>query len=81
MIYTFILQRLGGMNLDNMYTVYKKYGFWAWDMNAFFLLLPALLWLPVGLFLSYKNIGTKLTNFTQDYMNNDILLSSRAYQW
>ena len=79
-IYTFILQFLGGMNPDNMYAVYKKYGFWAWDMNAFFLFLPAMLWIPVGLFFSYKNLGKKLTNFNQEYMNIDILLSSRPNQ-
>ena len=68
------------MNLDNMYAVYKKYGFWAWDMNALFLSLPAMLWIPVGLFFSYKNLGTKLTNLNLEYMKIDILLSSRTHR-
>ena len=58
-----------------MFEIYKKYGFWTWDMNAFFLMIPSIMWIPVALFFSYRDLGMKLAKFSRDYMDLDALLS------
>ena len=69
---TFILN---DVNYENMFEIYKKYGFWTWDMNAFFLMIPSIMWIPVALFFSYRDLGMKLAKFSRDYMDLDALLS------
>ena len=74
-IFTFTILLLCGVNFDNMYKIFKKYGFWKWDMNAFFIMLPSATWIPVVLYFSSRDLGEKLTKFTQEYMHIDILSS------
>ena len=74
-IYIFTTLLLNGVNFENMFGIYKKYGFWTWDMNAFFLIIPSAMWIPVAFFFSFKNLGVKLTKFSRQYMDIDAELS------
>ena len=47
-------------------------------MNAFFFIIPNMFWCPVVLYFSYKDLGKRLTNFIQEYMSLEILLSSKV---
>ena len=62
-----------------MFKLYKKYGFWKWDMKAFFIMIPSTVWIPVVLYFSHKDLGKRLTKFTKEYMSIDILSSGRLY--
>ena len=66
-ILSFTIYHVHGVNFGNMYEIYRKYGFWTWDMNAFLIMIPIAQWTPVAFFFSYKGQGKQLAKFTQEY--------------
>ena len=77
-ILIFTIVNLNGVNFENMYEIYKKYGFWKWDMNALFIMMPAGIWIPVALYFSSRDLGEKLTKLVRTFMQIDIPLSGKV---